>query len=100
LPPPWRRDQPGALEKSKSRRLGWPWFFATPTFWFRLWELNHSKKSGCPRPGAIFSPSVRADFPPNPFINNLSVPGAKLSVCHGVGGMFAASGTIIFTNER
>jgi len=27
------------------------------------------------------------------------VPGAKVSVCHGVGGMFAASGTIIFTNE-
>ncbi len=27
------------------------------------------------------------------------VPGAKISVCHGVGGMFAASGTIIFTNE-
>ncbi len=28
------------------------------------------------------------------------VPGARSSVCHGVGGMFAASGTIIFTNER
>jgi acetyl-CoA acetyltransferase len=27
------------------------------------------------------------------------VPGAKLSVCHGVGGMFAASGTIIMTND-
>ena len=27
------------------------------------------------------------------------VPGAKISVCHGVGGMFAASGTIIFTNK-
>ena len=27
------------------------------------------------------------------------VPNAKISVCHGVGGMFAASGTIIFTNE-
>jgi acetyl-CoA acetyltransferase len=27
------------------------------------------------------------------------VPGAKVSVCHGVGGMFAASGTIIFSNE-
>ena len=27
------------------------------------------------------------------------VPGAKISVCHGVGGMFAASGTIIFTNQ-
>ena len=27
------------------------------------------------------------------------VRGAKLSVCHGVGGMFAASGTIIMTNE-
>ena len=26
------------------------------------------------------------------------VPGAKISVCHGVGGMFAASGTIIFSN--
>ena len=25
---------------------------------------------------------------------------ARSSVCHGVGGMFAASGTIIFTNER
>jgi acetyl-CoA acetyltransferase len=28
------------------------------------------------------------------------VPGAKISVCHGVGGMFAASGTIIMTNEK
>jgi acetyl-CoA acetyltransferase len=28
------------------------------------------------------------------------VEGAKISVCHGVGGMFAASGTIIFSNER
>ena len=27
------------------------------------------------------------------------VPDAKICVCHGVGGMFAASGTIIFTNE-
>lgn len=27
------------------------------------------------------------------------IPGAKISVCHGVGGMFAASGTIIFTNQ-
>jgi acetyl-CoA acetyltransferase len=27
------------------------------------------------------------------------VPRAKISVCHGVGGMFAASGTIIMTNE-
>jgi hypothetical protein len=24
---------------------------------------------------------------------------AKISVCHGVGGMFAASGTIIMSNE-
>jgi acetyl-CoA acetyltransferase len=28
------------------------------------------------------------------------VPGAKISVCHGVGGMFAASGTIIMSNEE
>src|SRR5216110_3277222 len=28
------------------------------------------------------------------------VKDAKISVCHGVGGMFAASGTIIFTNEK
>ena len=27
------------------------------------------------------------------------IPGAKIAVSHGVGGMFAASGTIIFTNE-
>jgi hypothetical protein len=25
--------------------------------------------------------------------------GAKISVCHGVGDMFAASGTIIMSNE-
>jgi hypothetical protein len=25
--------------------------------------------------------------------------GAKISACHGVGGMFAASGTIIMSNE-
>lgn len=28
------------------------------------------------------------------------VPGAKVSVSHGVGGMFAASGTIIMSNEQ
>ena len=28
------------------------------------------------------------------------VKGAKISVAHGVGGMFAASSTIIFSNER
>ncbi|MEX0782348.1 MAG: thiolase [Dehalococcoidia bacterium] len=28
------------------------------------------------------------------------VPGAKVSITHGVGGMFAASGTIIMSNER
>ena len=27
------------------------------------------------------------------------IPGAKISICHGVGGMFAASGTIIMSNE-
>ncbi|MBS0562262.1 MAG: thiolase, partial [Proteobacteria bacterium] len=27
------------------------------------------------------------------------IAGAKISVCHGVGGMFAASGTIVFSNE-
>jgi acetyl-CoA acetyltransferase len=27
------------------------------------------------------------------------VEGARISVCHGVGGMFASSGTIVFTNE-
>jgi hypothetical protein len=26
------------------------------------------------------------------------VPGVQISVCHGVGGMFAAAGTIIFSN--
>jgi acetyl-CoA acetyltransferase len=28
------------------------------------------------------------------------VEGAKISVAHGVGGMFAASGTVIFSNEE
>jgi hypothetical protein len=28
------------------------------------------------------------------------IPGAKISVCHGVGGMFAASGTIICRTSR
>jgi hypothetical protein len=27
------------------------------------------------------------------------IPDAKISVCHGVGGMSAASGTIIMSNE-
>ena len=27
------------------------------------------------------------------------VPDARISVCHGVGGMFAASGTIVMSNE-
>ena len=28
------------------------------------------------------------------------VPGAEVGVCHGVGGMFAASGTIIMSNQK
>ena len=28
------------------------------------------------------------------------VPDAKISIAHGVGGMFAASGTIVFSNEK
>lgn len=28
------------------------------------------------------------------------IPGVKISVAHGVGGMFAASGTVIMSNER
>jgi acetyl-CoA acetyltransferase len=28
------------------------------------------------------------------------VQGGKISIAHGVGGMFAASGTIVFSNER
>ena len=27
------------------------------------------------------------------------IPGARISICHGVGGMFAASGTIIMSKE-
>jgi acetyl-CoA acetyltransferase len=27
------------------------------------------------------------------------IPGVKISVCHGVDGMFAASGTIIMSND-
>jgi hypothetical protein len=27
------------------------------------------------------------------------IPDARISVCHGVGGMFAGSGTIIMSNE-
>jgi hypothetical protein len=29
----------------------------------------------------------------------VQILSAKISVCHGVGGMFAASGTIIMSNE-
>jgi hypothetical protein len=29
----------------------------------------------------------------------VQILGAKIPVCHGVGGMFAASGTIIMTNH-
>ena len=28
------------------------------------------------------------------------VPNAKISVCHGVGGMFSASGTVVFSNQK
>jgi hypothetical protein len=27
------------------------------------------------------------------------VPGARISVCHGVGGMFSAAGTVVFSNQ-
>jgi acetyl-CoA acetyltransferase len=32
-------------------------------------------------------------------ISPAQVPDAKISVCHGVGGMFAAAGTIIMSND-
>ncbi|MEC9435470.1 MAG: thiolase [Pseudomonadota bacterium] len=32
-------------------------------------------------------------------ISPAQVDGAKISVCHGVGGMFAASGTVVMTND-
>ncbi len=32
-------------------------------------------------------------------VSPAQVEGAKVSVCHGVGGMFAASGTVVLTNE-
>ena len=32
-------------------------------------------------------------------IASAQIPDAKISVCHGVGGMFAASGTVIFSNQ-
>jgi len=28
------------------------------------------------------------------------IPGARISVCHGVGGMFAGSHTIVMPNKR
>jgi acetyl-CoA acetyltransferase len=33
-------------------------------------------------------------------ISPAQVPDAQISVCHGVGGMFAASGTVIFSKHR
>ena len=33
-------------------------------------------------------------------ISPAQIPGARISVCHDVGGMFAASDTIIMSNER
>jgi acetyl-CoA acetyltransferase len=33
-------------------------------------------------------------------VSPAQVPGAEVSVCHGVGGMFAASGTIVMSNRR
>src|SRR3954447_24679763 len=38
------------------------------------------------------APQMRATAP-------AQIPDARISVCHGVGGMFAASGTIIMSNE-
>ncbi len=32
-------------------------------------------------------------------VSPAQIEGAKISVCHGVGGMFAASGTVVMTNE-
>jgi len=32
-------------------------------------------------------------------ISPAQVPDAKISFCHGVGGMFSASGTVVFSNE-
>jgi hypothetical protein len=36
---------------------------------------------------------------PDARVSSAQIPGARVSVCHGVGGMFAASGTIIMSNE-
>jgi hypothetical protein len=32
-------------------------------------------------------------------VASAQIPGARISVCHGIGGMFAASGTIIMLSE-
>ena len=32
-------------------------------------------------------------------IATAQIPGAVISVCHGVGGIFAASGTIVISND-
>ena len=41
---------------------------------------------------AVFVRQMRGTAP-------AQIPHARISVCHGVGGMFAASGTIIMSNE-
>jgi hypothetical protein len=43
--------------------------------------------------------ALQEECPPNARVAAAPIPGAKISVCHGVGGMFAASGTIIMSNE-
>jgi hypothetical protein len=44
-----------------------------------------------------------ADSPPERGLTLVAppgqIPGAKISVCQGVGGIFAASGTVIMSNE-
>jgi hypothetical protein len=32
-------------------------------------------------------------------VSPAQIPAARISVCHGVGGMFAVSGTVIMSNE-
>ena len=55
-------------------------------------------------PAKLFAQVISADAGAHSLVKVIDaapaqIPDAKISVCHGVGGMFAASGTIIMSNE-
>jgi acetyl-CoA acetyltransferase len=88
--------------------MGPPILFTIPVLrYMKTYKLMHEQLAmvsvvqrewAAKNPRATFKTPITVEDVHNQRIAPAQIPGAKISVCH-VGGMFAASGTIIMSNE-